>query len=155
MAYGNAAYRLDRYPEYAPEPSRQPEVKAVRTGGKPVESSTPLLALAARMIAVVFVVVAALSFARIMLTSEAVTTMIESDALSSQIVEARSTGVTLEMEQSVLSNPSAIKASAKRLSMTSPIEVGTISLSPDIVALDGDGCLSLSDTVKNVVGAQG
>ena len=106
------------------------------------------------MAAIVLVVVAALCFARIALTNATVSTMIESDALSAQISEARSTGTSLEMEQSTLSNTAAINSAAKRLGMTAPYEVGTIALSPDVVATDANGSLSLSGTVKNVVGTQ-
>lgn len=152
MAYGNAAYRYDTYPDYAPSPAR-PDVRVVR-GGASEEKPKSLFVTAATMLAVVMVVFTVLCFARIVLTNETVTTLIQSDSLSSQIAEARSTGVSLEMEQSVLSNPSAIKASAKSLGMTTPAEVGTIALTPDVVAVNGDGQLSLSDTVKNVVGSQ-
>ena len=101
------------------------------------------------------VVVAALSFARIALTSATVSTMMESDAISSQIQTARASGVSLEMEQSVLSNPSAIKVAAKKLGMAAPFEVGVISLDPDVVSVNASGDLSLAGTVKNFVAAQG
>ena len=127
----------------------------MRTGAEPRASSTPLLVTAAKMAAIVLVVVAALAFARIALTNATVTTMIESDSLSGKISEVRADGVGLEMEQSALTNTSAVKAAAKRLGMAAPAEVGTIALSPDVVAVDGDGALSLSGTCKNLVGAQG
>ena len=100
------------------------------------------------------VVVAALSFARIALTNAAVTTMIESDAISSQITEARAAGVELEMKQSVLTSPKAINSAAKRLYMDAPGAVGTIVLEPDVVAYSETDGLSLSESVKNVVGTQ-
>ena len=125
MANAQQAYRLDAFPMY--EPSRARSSKSD---------------------------VAALCFARIALTNATVSTMIESDALSAQISEARSTGTSLEMEQSTLSNTAAINSAAKRLGMTAPYEVGTIALSPDVVATDANGSLSLSGTVKNVVGTQ-
>ena len=138
MANVQQAYRLDAFPMY--EPSRAPSVN--------------ILVEIAKMAAIVLVVVAALCFARIALTNATVSTMIESDALSAQISEARSTGTSLEMEQSTLSNTAAINSAAKRLGMTAPYEVGTIALSPDVVATDANGSLSLSGTVKNVVGTQ-
>jgi cell division protein FtsL len=134
---------------------REDGIRAIRTGGATEKSSTPLLITAAKMAAIVLVVVAVLAFARIALTSATVTTLIESDAISTQIQTARSTGVSLEMEQSVLANSSAIKASAKKLGMAAPGEIGVIALTPDVVAVDANGDLSLSDSVKNLVEVQG
>lgn len=154
MAYGyngNLAYRLDAYPDYAPQPAR-PNVRTIRSAEHAAAPS--LLPLIAKMAAVFIVVVAALSFVRIMLTSEAVTTMIESDTLSSQISEARSAGISLEMEQSVLSNPSAIKAQATKLGMVAPKDMSAMALTPDVVAIDNSDTLSLSGTIKKVVEIQ-
>lgn len=155
MANAQTAYRLDAFPVYEPERSRsaQPDVRVVR-GGAAAQPNTSLLVEAAKMAAIVLVVIAALCFARIALTNATVATMIESDSLSAEISDARSLGTSLEMEQSVLSNTAAINSAAKRLGMAAPAEVGTIALSPDVVATDADGALSFSDTVKNVVGTQ-
>ena len=133
--------------------SSQSDMRVVRGGAK-AQPSVNILVEIAKMAAIVLVVVAALCFARIALTNATVSTMIESDALSAQISEARSTGTSLEMEQSTLSNTAAINSAAKRLGMSAPYEVGTIVLSPDVVATDANGSLSLSGTVKNVVGTQ-
>ncbi len=155
MAYadnGNLAYRLDASPAYAPE-GRRPDVRAIR-GGSHAAPQPSLLATAAKMAAVFIVVVAALSFVRIMLTSEAVTTMIESDALSTRITEARAAGTALEMEQSVLSNPAAVKEQAGKMAMAAPAETGSIALTPDVVDIENGDRLSLSGTIKNVVELQ-
>lgn len=119
---------------------------AARTQGASSVAST-----AVKMAAIVIVLVAVLSFVRIALTSSSVTTMIQSDALSAQISEARSAGTSLEMEQSVLKNPSAVKAQAKQLGMSAPSGATTITLEPDVVAINNGDTLSLSDTIKNVV----
>ena len=163
MANTNLAYRLNAYPAFEPERERERgydrrgDVRAVRTGTRQSTSNdtqASLLVTAAKLAAVVLVLVAALSFARIALTNAAVTTMIESDALSAQIATARSSGVSLEMEQSVLSSKSALTSAVKRLGMGAPATIGSITLDPDVVALDADGNLSLSGSVKNVVGTQ-
>lgn len=157
MAYAARAYQLDTYPDFAPERARRrDEVRAVRTGTRndAYEARSALLVTVAKLAAVVIVFVAALCFARIALTNATVTTLIESDAISAEISQARSSGVSLEMEQSVLSSTSAINAAVKRLGMAAPGSVGTIVLSPDVVALDANGALSLSGSVKNVVGTQ-
>ena len=157
MANTNLAYQLDAYPNLAPERERT-SIRAMRTGTRQDASrnaQASLIVTAAKLAAVVLVLVAALSFARIALTNAAVTTMIESDALSAQIAEARSSGVGLEMEQSVLSSKSALNGAVKRLGMAAPAVVGTITLDPDVVALDAQGNLSLSGSVKNVVSPRG
>ncbi len=157
MASTNLAYRLDAYPNFAPEREYQRDnVRAVRTGTRTAaDANAALLVTAAKMAAVVLVLVAALSFGRIALTNAAVTTMIESDALAANIADARSSGVSLEMEQSVLSSTSALNSAVKRLGMAAPAVIGSITLEPDVVALDADGTLSLSGSVKNVVTTQG
>ncbi len=155
MAYGNLAYRLDTYPEQQPRQGRRPEVRAYRPGqSQEVKAAPSILSTLGKMVAIFIVVVAALSFVRIMLTNQTVTTMLESDALSAQISEARSTGTSLEMEQSVLSNSNAVKVQAKRLGMTAPATTSTINLTPDVVAINNGDTLSLSDTIKNVVEIQ-
>lgn len=155
MANAQSAYRLDAFPMYEPGRARasQPDVRVVRGGASAQPSVNPLVEVA-KMAAIVLVVIAALCFARIALTNATVSTMIESDAISTEISKARSTGTSLEMEQSTLSNTAAINSAAKRLGMAAPAEVGVIELSPDVVATDANGTLSLSDTVKNVVGTQ-
>ena len=149
MALAEPAYRLNSFAGTAQEATRADGIRAIRTGRASEKSSTPLLVTAAKMAAIVLVVVAVLAFARIALTSATVTTLIESDALSTQIQSARSTGV------SVLANSSAIRASAKKLGMAAPGYVGVIELTPDVVAVDANGDLSLSGSVKNVVEARG
>lgn len=156
MAQAARAYRQSAYPDYTPERRfSASDVRTVQTAGNVAHDARPsVLATIGRLAAVVIVLVAVLSFARIALTNAAVTTLIASDTLSAQIAEARSSGVSLEMKQSVLSSSNAINSAAKRLGMVAPYEVETIVLDPDVVAYDADGTLSLSDSVKNVVGYQ-
>ena len=156
MAEAARAYRQSAYPDYAPERRfSASDVRAIRTAGQSKADAQPsLLATVGRLAAVIIVLVAVLSFARIALTNAAVTTLIESDAIAAQINDARASGVGLEMQQSVLSSPTAINSAVKRLGMIAPGEVGTIALDPDVVAYDANGTLSLSDSVKNVVGLQ-
>ena len=91
MASAQPAYRMFAYPEYAPERARRANVR-VLPGRAPRTSETaaPSIATIARAIAVVLVFAAVLAFARIALTSATVSTLIESDTLSSEISEARS-----------------------------------------------------------------
>ena len=103
---GNAARSIERG-------GRERSLRVERTGSHG-ERQSSLLMTAAIMAAIVLVVIAALSFARISLMNATVTTLLEADALSGQIETARSEGVSLEMEQSVLSNTYAINAAAKQ-----------------------------------------
>ena len=155
MANAQQAYRLDTFPMYEPGRARssQPDMRVVR-GGASAKPSVDMLVEVAKMAAIIIVVVAALCFARIALTNATVSVMVDSDALSTQISEARSMGTSLEMEQSTLSSTAAINSAAKRLGMAAPYEIGTIELSPDVVATNANGSLSFSDTVKNLVGTQ-
>ena len=156
MANAQRAYlNVNAFPTYEPGRNRasQPEVRVVR-GGAATKQNVGILVEIAKMAAIVLVVVAALCFARIALTNATVATMIESDSISAQISEARSAGTSLEMEQSTLSSTSALSSAVKRLNMYAPAEVGTIQLPADVVATDANGALSLSGTVKNVVGSQ-
>ena len=155
MALAQQAYRFDSYPDLTAEILDSRGIRATRTGSREQNSATSLLITAAKLVVVVLLVIAALSFARIALTSATVSTMIQSDAISGEIADARSTGVSLEMEQSVLSNTSAIKQAATRLGMAAPYEVGTIELAPDVVATDAAGNRSLSGTVSIFVAIQG
>lgn len=155
MAYAQPAYRMDAFPAYAPNRTRKPDVRVVPgTRDKNKETSTSSLVNLAIMLAVLVTVVAVLSCVRIALTSATVTTMLESDTISTQISTARSTGTSLEMEQSALSSTPHLRAAAKKFGMQTPYIVGTIALDADVVATDGAGNLSLSGTVKNAVGIQ-
>ena len=100
------------------------------------------------------VVVAVVCCVRIALTSATVTTMIESDELSTQIAEARSVGTGFEVEQSGLLSSTMLSSAAKRMDMITPYEVGAIALPADVVATDADGNLSFSGTIRNVIAAQ-
>ena len=155
MASAQSAYRMYAYPEYAPERTRRAKVR-VLPGRAPrtSESATPSIIILARAIAVVLLFAAVLCFARIALTSATVSTLIESDTLSAEISEARSFGTSLEMQQSVLTSTQALDSAVKRLGMVPVWEVQTIALGADVVAVDEQGTLSLSDTVKNVAGIQ-
>ena len=154
MPVPQPAYRTASYPQYAPARRRRLEVlPGSRERGRKQGTSSPSIIVLARSIAVILVVIAAVCCIRIALTSATVSTMIESDAISTEIEEARSLGTGYEMEQSGMTSASTLKGAAKRLNMTAPIEVGTIALAEDVVATDADGNLSFSGTIRNVIGS--
>ena len=134
-AYTRAAERVpERYPE-------RPRISVV-PGGKPhVETLSPAIIALAR------VVLALVAFARIALTAAAVNVEIESKSYDSLIDTARSEGSSLEVAQSSLSNPSRIKSEATALGMAAPESTSKIVLPEDIVATDGSGNLSLSQSL--------
>lgn len=144
------------YPERRPERPQRPPVRVVpgrKTGVQPQGVPSTVVRLA-KIVAVVLVLGSLICFARIGLASAAVTTSLESQQLSSQISEARSGGNNLEVTQSSLSNPTHVKSEASRLEMTLPETVGTIDLDTDVVAVDSQGDLSLSKSVRIAAGTQ-
>lgn len=158
MAYAQTAYSLDAYPAYSAEPQREERkrITAVPGGRRRAQQQDTALSLItlAKMAAIVIIVMAVLACARIAITSATVATLMESETLSSEIAHARSAGTSLEMEQSVLTSQTALKNAIKQLKMDTPAYVGTIVLEADAVATDAEGNLSLSGTVKNLVGSQ-
>ncbi len=92
--------------------------------------------------------------ARVAITSAAASCALETRSLQTSIETARAEGNELEVSQSVLANPSRIKAQATALGMAAPAPECSeqITLSPDIVATDGAGNLSLSESVARMKG---
>ena len=157
MPVPQPAYRGAAAPAHVP--ARRPRVEVLPGSGsrrqaRRQNTASPSIITLARSIAVILVVVAVVCCVRIGLTSATVSTMIESDNLSTQIAEARSTGTNFEVEQSGLTSTVMLKGAAKRMGMITPYEVGSIALPADVVATDADGNLSFSGTIRNVIGAQ-
>ena len=136
------------YPERSPR-SFEPHVRVVR--GARSRSQAPAMPanalFAAKVLAVLLVVLAAVAFVRVGLSAAAVSESISSQQLSSQISDARSEGAALEVTQSTLSNPQRVRQQAAALGMAAATEVGTLVLPEDIVATGDDGALSLSESV--------
>ena len=97
-----------------------------------------------------FVLFAVIGFARVAISAATVTTSIESQQLAGQISDARTEGSDLEVTQSMLSNPTRIKAEAAALDMGAAADVENIDLSGDVVVTDEAGNLSLSGSVAAV-----
>lgn len=153
VAQAQLAYRYNAAPDFASFPETRERVRVVpgkRERGKEKEASA--LVVIAKMAAVLLIAAALFACARIAINAATVSTMIESDTISTEITKARSTGIGLEMEQSTLTSQPALNTIIKRFHMSTPTEVETIALGADIVATDADGSLSLSATLKNAVG---
>ena len=97
-----------------------------------------------------FVLFAVIGFARVAISAATVTTSIESQQLAGQINDARTEGSDLEVTQSMLSNPTRIKAEAAALGIGAAADVENIDLSGDVVVTDEAGNLSLSGSVAAV-----
>ena len=119
-----------------------PRLKLVAT--RPLQSSLRL--------SVICIVIALIAMARVAITSAAASCALETRSLQTSIETARAEGNELEVSQSVLANPSRIKAQATALGMAAPVPEYSeqITLSPDIVATDGAGSLSLSESVARM-----
>lgn len=138
------AYRYS-YPEQRPE--AKPSIRVVPGRGRKSDTLPSAVILYAKILAVVFVGFALLGFVRIGLASATVTTALSSEALSSQLEAARSTGNSLEVRESYLSNPTYIKTESAKLGMVQPSETASLSLAADIVSTDAQGNLSLSKSL--------
>lgn len=156
MAQAARAYSYNA-PARLPVRPERPPVRVV-PGRKPrtdIQTIPSTLVTLTKAVAVILVVVALLGFTRIAIASATVTTSIQSQQLTNQIDDARSSASDLEVAQSRLSNPSNVKNEATRLKMAAPESVSTINLGADVVATDATGKLSLSQTARNAAGIAG
>ena len=132
-----------------------PSISVVPGAGRRAQSegiSAAALSLA-KACAVICIVIALIAMARVAITSAAASCALETRSLQTSIETARAEGNELEVSQSVLANPSRIKAQATALGMAPAPEYSEqITLSPDIVATDGAGSLSLSESVARMKG---
>ncbi|MDD7369579.1 MAG: cell division protein FtsL [Berryella intestinalis] len=154
MASAQTAYRLNDF-EYAPQRASRPDVRVVAGTRTDAGSLPPSIFLAAKVIAVAMVVFALVAMVRIGLQSAAVSSAVEGQELSSQIKEARSYGNDLEITQTSLTNNSTLRAIAAGMGMEAPEYTSSIVLEKDVVATDGSGNLSLSQSVRNSVDVRG
>lgn len=150
---GMPAYRYDHA---MPQPSRHehsaPSVRVVR-GRK--HSAYPTLSdfhvLAIKMGVALLAVFLVIGFVRVALASAAYSTASEASSLRAQISDARTTGESLAVQESLLSSPSNIRTEAgNRLSMTAGSATETMTLSVDPVAIDSDGNLSFAQSVARL-----
>lgn len=142
--YAERAYEQRRAHE------EQPRISVVRGQGASGHALNPAVSAAAKIAVVAFVLFAVIGFARVAISAATVTTSIESQQLAGQISDARTEGSDLEVTQSMLSNPTRIKAEAAALGMGAAADVENIDLSGDVVVTDEAGNLSLSGSVAAV-----
>lgn len=146
------AYRA--YPERVP--ARDPRTRVRVVPGRaprrePAKSTSPVRTVTLAIVVAV-VAVTLVAFLRVTLAAATVTTAMQSQDLESQISDARSTGSSLEVSQSLLSSPTRVRQEAERLGMATPSSVETMTLPQDVVQTNDDGSLSLSKSVAVVAG---
>ena len=144
--YDHAATRPDRYRESAPSvrvvPGRKHTVY-------PTLSDGAVLGIKALIACVIVFLV--IGFVRVGLSSAAYSIASQSSDLRAQISDARTTGESLAVQESLLSNPSNIRTEAEeRLSMTAGTSASTMTLSADPVAIDSAGNLSFSESASRL-----
>lgn len=132
------------YEHEAERAFESPRIDVIPGGRTQVQTLSPAVITLSKIVAVALVVLALIGFARVALNSAAVTTAMESKQYTNLIEEARSSGGSLEVTQSSLSNPTRVKTEATALGMVAPENIETIVLSEDVVALNDAGNLSLS-----------
>ena len=127
-----------------------PSISVVPGAGRRAQSE----GISAAALSLICIVIALIAMARVAITSAAASCALETRSLQTSIETARAEGNELEVSQSVLANPSRIKAQATALGMAAPAPEYSeqITLSPDIVATDGAGSLSLSESVARMKG---
>lgn len=144
----SAARAYQQRPQRASEQSPRIHVLPGRGSQKDSAVLSPAVISLARMCAVVLVVFALLGFARIALVSATVSTAVAAEGVSSQIESARAAGSELEVRETYLSNPSSLRSSAIALGMGEPADNAALMLTPDVVAVNEAGDLSLAGTLK-------
>lgn len=142
-----SAARAYRYGSAAPEPRHEQNVRVIRGRRHQVETLDNRLITGAKIALILLVLFAVLGCIRVGFKSMAVSASIETEQIQSNIDTARSDGTTLEVEQSELTNPTAVKKAATKLGMAAPTSTETIKLSKDVVATDDSGKLSLSKSL--------
>ncbi len=150
---GMPAYRYDHA---MAQPSRHaqptPSVRVVRGRKHSVYPTlSDLHVLAIKVGVALLAVFLVIGFVRVALASAAYSTASEASSLRAQISDARTTGESLAVQESLLSSPSNIRTEAgNRLSMTSGSATEAMTLSVDPVAIDSDGNLSFAQSVARL-----
>jgi cell division protein FtsL len=142
------------YPERVQERPTRERISVVpgsRTARAP-QAVTPVLVLKIVLPVMIALMLVAVSY--LFISAATVKTSMQAQALSSQIDEARSTGTSLEVTESLLSNPTRVRQQAEALGMSAPSEVGSISMAADVVVTDESGSLSLSGSVNVVASGE-
>lgn len=146
------AYRYDY--AYEAQPARTPDFRVVPGRGKRAETLDPTILRVLRIALAVLVAFTVLGCVRVAFASATVSASMEGSKISADIESARSTGNSLEVQETSLSNTTYLKNYAKKnLDMIEPAAVESLVLPADVVAVDEAGNLSLSKSLSVVAGA--
>ena len=152
-------------PDYARRASARPDVRPERrtrvtvTPGRGSQTqqktASELAVFVAKVVACVLIVAALAAMGRIALGSAAISVSLDTQKIENSIADAQSTAESLQVQQSVLSNPTRVKTAAKSMKMTSPelSEVTVLNLAADAMVLNEAGDLSLAESMRTATSA--
>lgn len=159
--YQSAGYA----PDYARRASARPAVRPERrthvtvTPGKGSQtqqrSASQIAVFVAKVAACVLVVMALAAMGRIALGSAAISVSLDTQKIENSIYDAQSAAESMQVQQSVLSNPTRVKTAAKSMKMVSPdlSEVAVLDLAADAMVLNEAGNLSLAESMRTATSA--
>lgn len=150
---GAPAYRYDRMTSAQParHAAPAPSVRVVPGRKHAVNPSISDNAVIAIKIAVALLIAfMVVGIVRIALSSFAYGMASSASDLRSEISDARTTGESLAVQESLLSSPSNIRQQAEERSMVPAASAESMTLSFDPVVIDGDGNLSFAGSVERL-----
>ncbi|WP_251198329.1 hypothetical protein [Anaerotardibacter muris] len=146
---GAPAYRYDTAVQQPVRERVQPSVRVV-PGQKQEKHSTlsNFHVVVVKAVVAVLAVVLCIGFIQVGLASAAYSAASASSELRSEIATMRSEGQSLAVQKSLIASPSNLRTMAtEELKMTAPGAAATITLEPDVVAIDASGNLSLTQSI--------
>ena len=127
---------------------RKPRLNVIKGTAQETARQSSTLLIVATVVAAVLVALAIVCFARIAFASASVTVGMETQKVEAQISADRSAAGALEVQDTVLSNPTRIQDEAGKLDMAAPEYSDEIYLPADVVSTDADGNLSFAESVR-------
>lgn len=109
-----------------------------------VPDSAPFLFKVCAYLITVLCIVGAIN---VTLTGATQSSAQEATSIQTSIDKSRESGKAAEVQLGLLSNPTRIKEKAEEMGMKAATSTITINLSDDVVKLDGDGNVSLTDSL--------
>ena len=152
---GVPAYRYDHAvaePYRKPATTPAPSVRVVpgrKHVSNPVLSDVAVLAIKVLISCLIALLV--IGVIRVGLASAAYSTASQASDLRAQIADARTTGESLAVQESLLSSPTNIRAQAEeKLKMVPGVATEIMTLPVDPVAIDSAGHLSFAGSVSRI-----
>lgn len=143
-------------PQRRPERAPRPDVRAIPGGARRTQpAASPRTGILVKVAIAALIVFALACVARVTLSAATVSAAIESQQLNQDISAIREQSNALEVSQSVLSNPTNVKAAAQNLKMGAPAATEYLDLGADVVATDDAGNLSLTQSLERAGGLEG